>query len=100
MTSQERLEILLRQVVRENQALKTLQEQAANHKGQLDYPTWIQLVEERLATAEMLLLLAQEREAMWRHASQTSSTPLAPSLAQLPLTPDVLQSSNACERKT
>jgi hypothetical protein len=82
-----RLQILVRQVKREMKALERLRQDAAQYQGQRDYPALVELAEERLASAEALLLLAREREVLW-HKVESASQALRPPSAP-PSAPEV-----------
>jgi len=68
--SQERLKILARAVHRAAQKLEALEASQSEAASQLqaDYLTRMRVAEEELAQAEILLLLAAEREGEWEKA--------------------------------
>src|ERR1700749_23385 len=85
--------LLSRQVFRARENLAIVKNQPM--RDLQDYQAGVEIAEEMVATAEMLLLIAQEREALWRQAQaalQTTPPTTAETLVPAQPIPDAKKS--------
>ncbi len=93
--SPERISLLMRQAARAQERLTALQLDSDKYQGQRDFPALLMKAEEALATAEILVLLARERETMWQLASEISNPEIVRSPALEAAIQAVVKSSRA-----